>query len=100
MRKNRNAFFSENSSNFQGYNPMVANMPYQATSSNSSFYAGPGMMPGMTNAVPNSADDIESRFAKIERQISRLEHRVSKLESNNFQTTDDFESTTNNMYIL
>ena len=95
MRKNRNAFFSESNMNFQGYNPMVANMPYQNMSSNNAFYAGNmPINPGL------DLNEIPERLAKIERQINRIEHRLSKLENNNVQSTDDYDSTTNNMYII
>lgn len=97
MRKNRNAFFAENNMNFQGYNPMVANAPYQNVSANSSFYSGQMPMQGPVNYDYN---EISERLAKIERQISRLDHRISNLESNTMKSTDDFESTTNNMYII
>ena len=97
MKKNRNAFFAENNMNFQGYNPMVANAPYQNVSANSSFYSGQ-----MPMQMPMNIDfnEISERLAKVERQISRLDHRISTLESNTTKSTDDFESTTNNMYII
>jgi hypothetical protein len=95
MRKNRNAFFSENNTNFQGYNPMVANAPYQSASFDSQFYSGNMPMP-----YNMEVNDFSERLAKLERQISRLDHRLSKLEASSTQSTDDFESTTNNMYIL
>lgn len=94
MRKNRNAFFAESNMNYQGYNPMAGNIPYQTNSSNS-FYAGP--------MIPNSAaeyNDITQRLAKLERQLNRLEHRVNKLESTTIKSTEDFESTTNNVYMI
>lgn len=92
MRKNRNAFFESN--NMASFNPM-GGMPY--TQAQSSFYGGPtpnGMMMG------TSLDDIMERLAKLERNYSRLDHRLSKLENNTVKTTEDFESTTNNMYII
>lgn len=91
MRKNRNTFFAESNANYQGYNPMAANGPYQASNYSNSFYAGP---------IPNDYNDISQRLAKIERQISRIEHRLNKLEANNVKSTDDFEETTNNMYMI
>lgn len=105
MRKNRNAFFAENNMNFQGYNPMVANAPYQSASSNSSFYSGQmpmqNQMPGpMQMPIANDFNDLSERIAKIERQINRLDHRINILEANTMKSTDDFESTTNNMYII
>jgi len=95
MRKNRNAFFAENNMNFQNYNPMTANAPYQTANAASSFYAGPMPMPGSIDL-----NDFSERLAKIERQINRLEHRINKLESNLIKSTDDYDSTTNNMYMI
>ena len=87
MRKNRNSFFSENNMN---YNPMVANSPFP---NNNSFYNG--NMP-FNGELP----EIMERLAKMERQINRLEHRLSKIENNTIQTTDDYDSPANNMYII
>lgn len=98
MRKNRNAFFESNNS-MTSYNPM-GNMPF--VGAQSSFYGGPNpnmMMPG-NNMPGGNYDDIMERLAKIERNYSRLDHRVSKLENSSIKTTEDFESTTNNMYII
>lgn len=90
MRKNRNAFFAENNYAYQDFN--MPNMAYQ-NMHEQAFYAG--NMPQMP------IDNISERLAKLERQMSRLEHRISKLENNsNIQSTDDYESTTNNMYII
>ncbi len=89
MRKNRGAFF-ENNANMAGFNP--GPMGFQANNY-SSFYQGPA---GMN--MPNL--DIEERLAKIERSIQRLDARISKIEGLNVKSTDDFESTTNNMYML
>ena len=99
MRKNRNAFFAENNMNYQGYNPMVGGA-YQNASSSNSFYSGPMMPNPMMQNQMMGYDDTAERLAKIERQISRLEHRISKLEANSTVSTDDYDSTTNNMYIL
>ena len=93
MKKNRNAFFSESNMNFQGFNPMYGNTPYQNANINSSFYSG---MPPMMN----NYSDTEERLAKLERQYNRLEHRINKLESGNYKSTDDFESNNGNMYML
>lgn len=92
MKKNRNAFFNESNMNYQGYNPMVANAPYQNANNP---YAGQMPMP-----INNPYSEWEERLAKIERQISRIEHRLSQLENASTKSTDDFESTTNNMYML
>ncbi len=93
MRKNRNAFFTDNNMNYQNYNPMIANNPFPNTNAMNSFYAG---------NIPINSDNNElmERLAKIERQVNRLEHRLNKLESNNMQTTDDYDSPANNMYII
>ena len=91
MRKNRNSFFSENNMNFQGYNPMVPNMPYQNYNSSNAFYAG---------NMPIDNNDFAERLSKVERQINRLEHRISKLENNTVQSTDDYDSSANNMYMI
>ena len=96
MKKTRNSFFSE--SNFQSYdpnmNPQMA--PYQAAGNY--FYQGP--IPNNYNTLPPSSD-IESRLAKMERQINRLDYRLSKLENTtSITTTEDFENTNSNMYML
>lgn len=91
MRKNRNSFFAESNMNYQGYNPMVANMPYQESSANS-FYASNMPMP--------FGSDFAERLAKVERQINRLEHRLNNIENNSVKSSDDYDSTTNNMYII
>ena len=88
MRKNRGAFF-ENNGSMPGMNP--GPMGFQA---NSSFYSGPNM------PFNNASSEIAERLAKIERSIQRLDARITKLEGLNVKSTDDFESTTNNMYIL
>lgn len=90
MRKNRNSFFTENNMNYPNYNPMVANAPFPNTNS---FYNG---------NIPFNGDlnEIMERLAKMERQVNRLDHRLSKLENNTIQTTDDYDSPANNMYII
>lgn len=95
MRKNRNSFFAENNMNFQNYNPLSANVPYQTANATNSFYAGP--MPMLPNSDIN---DISERLAKIERQINRLDHRITKLENMGIKSTDDFDSNANNMYMI
>lgn len=98
MKKTRNSFFSESS--YQSYNP-TPNMnqqtaPYQASSNY--FYQGPMPNNYNTNTMNN---DIESRLAKIERQINRMDYRLSKLENtNNIITSDDYDITNSNMYML
>lgn len=106
MKKNRNTFFSEANMNYANYNPnmnMAANAPFQSATAYNSFYAGPNpnaMAGGQMQNYAVAPTDLESRLAKIERQLNRLEHRVSKLETNNTYVTEDYESTTNNMYML
>ena len=85
MRKDRNSFFAESSSNYQNYIPPQ----YQMAANNSMMYSG--------NVPMNN--DINERLAKIERQINRLDHRLSKLEGSSLNA-NDLDSTTNNMYML
>lgn len=98
MKKTRNSFFSESS--YQSYNP-TPNInpqmaPYQAASNY--FYQGP--VPNNYNTATTN-NDIESRLAKIERQINRMDYRVSKLENaNNILSSDDYDVTNSNMYML
>ncbi len=112
MKKNRNTFFAEssfmNQSNFPNPNMNVANAPFTTQSyHNQGFYAGPGMMPNMTNyntQVPqntnyNEYNDLESRLSKIERQLNRIDARLNKLENTNFYTTEEAD-TTNNIYMV
>lgn len=89
MKKNRNAFF--NDSNYPQMNPMNTNQ-----------YPGSNMPYGMPmpGAFNNPYSEIEERLAKLERQVSRLDHRMNQIEASGTKSTDDFESTTNNMYIL
>ncbi len=103
MKKTRNSFFSE--SNFQSYNPNMNNMnmgtmpngmPYQSASNY--FYQGP--VPNNYNTQTTS-NDIESRFAKIERQLNRLDYRLTKIEnSSNIISSEDFDTSNSNMYML
>lgn len=94
MKKDRNAFFQNNSSSSYFYptNQMIG-MP-MATESNSNFYQGP-IMP-YTNDY-NS--ELEARLAKIERGINRLDTRVTKLESESTNISSDYTNN-NNMYML
>ena len=106
MKKNRNSFFAESS--YQAYNPNMQipqmgidqNVPYQ--SSSNYYYQGPtpSPMPNNYNTL-NTANDIESRFAKIERQLNRLDYRISKSESNgNVVSSEDIDINNSNMYML
>jgi len=105
MKKERNAFFQNNSSSSYFY--PTAGMPMQqygaypmATESNSNFYQGPAIMP-MNMQSNDYNSEIESRLAKIERQINRLDTRVSKLESEiSSGYSNGNEYTTNNMYMV
>ena len=85
MKKNRNAFFNENTYMYQnsmmGYPNM--NMPNQNINMN----------------MPNPYDDYDQRLAKIERQLNRLDKRISRLESNTI-STDDIDKNSNNMYMI
>ena len=104
MKKERNAFFQNNSSSSYFYPgpQMGMNMGYpMATESNSNFYQGPAIMPISQNTMSDYNSELESRLAKIERQINRLDSRISKLESEfstNYNSGTDY--TTNNMYMV
>ena len=103
MKKDRNAFFQNNSSSSYFY-PMNQMMAYpMATESNSNFYQGPAMMqPAMMMSTQGNdyTSELESRIAKLERQINRLDNRVSRLESENGDFSKDNSYTTNNMYMV
>lgn len=86
MKKNRNTFFQESQTSFNMPNPMMSQ--YQMMANNQMYYPN-----GLNN-------DIEEKLAKIERQINRLDKRITDLENNTIKSTDDFESTTNNMYMI
>ena len=108
MRKSRNSFFQESS--FQSYNPNInMNMnqgpmggmpngaPYEAAGNY--FYQGP--VPSNNYTTQGSQTDIESRLAKIERQLNRFDYRLTKLEnSSNVITSEDFDTSNSNMYML
>ena len=102
MKKDRNAFFQNNSSSSYFYptNNMMGTYP-MATESNSNFYQGPAIMPMQTsyNQGNDYMSELESRLAKIERQINRLDTRVSRLESES-NLSNGNEYTTNNMYMV
>lgn len=83
MRKNRNNFFNEPNLNYP--NNMNVMPPY------------PNQMPMNPNMDYN---DLSERLAKVERQVNRLEHRLTKIENNSTLSTDDYESSNNNMYML
>ena len=84
MKKNRNAFFNDMNPMFQ--NQMMQNYPNM-------------QMPNQMMPTNFNMQDIEERLAKIERQITRLDKRISKIESTTI-STDDFETNSNNMYML
>ena len=90
MKKDRNSFFSNYTSQYQSFTPnMVPNnqMPYY----NENIYA---------NNISNS-NEIENRFSKIERQINRLEQRISNLENNIHQTIPNTnDQNYQNMYMI
>ena len=84
MRKDRNTFFTNYNAQTQSYIPNnvptgLNNQfgPYQAASSNSSFYSGPDI--GMTN---------------------ELDNRLTKLENNPISNTEIKENNYSNMYML
>lgn len=104
MKKDRNAFFQNNSSSSYFYpsSNMMGAYP-MATGANSSFYQGPALMPvqSLYNQSMDYTSELESRLAKIERQINRLDTRVSKLESESTSNlSNGNEYTTNNMYMV
>lgn len=90
MKKDRNAFFQNQSSSSYFY-PTAPNVPMgagpnmggypMATESSSNFYQGPVLTPSYPSGGDTLASELESRLAKIERSINRLDTRVSKLES-------------------
>ena len=96
MKKERNAFFQNQSASSMFY--PSNNMPFaypQMTNSSSNFYQGPILD---NNSFTNEySNEIETRLAKIERQINRLDSRITKLESES--TNFDYNSS-NNMYMV
>ncbi len=119
MKKNRTSFFNESTDYTQfNQNTLSQNIPNQNMlypangmyppniSAQSSFQTN--NMPMMNQPMPNpnmpmplpNTDNIESKLAKMERQIARLEHRVTKLETNTTLSTDDFNNTVNDMYMV
>ena len=104
MKKDRNAFFQNNSSASYFY-PMNNMVPYMTgtpmgTESNSSFYSGPIMPIQNMNMSNEYNSELETRLAKIERQLNRLDTRISKLESEITNFSGNNEYTTNNMYMV
>lgn len=89
MRKNRNAFFETNNS-FNSMGMINDNMP---------AFPG-GMNPGFNTPLVTPNNNLAEKVSKLERNYAKLEQRVANLEANTTKTTDDFESTTNNMYII
>ena len=93
MKKERNAFFQNQSASSYFYPTGMPNMYPQMTNSSSNFYQGPAPI----DINNNYSNEIESRLAKIERQINRLDSRVSKLES---ESTNFDYNNSNNMYMV
>ncbi|MBQ8659254.1 MAG: hypothetical protein IJ475_00240 [Bacilli bacterium] len=98
MKRDRNTFFTNYSAQNQSYIPNIPQQiptgfgPYQAASTESSFYAGPNIA---------ATNDLENRINKIERQINRLDNRLTKLEnslSSNLNNTND--TNYQNMYMI
>lgn len=101
MKKERNAFFQNNSSSSYFYPtaPMMPNAYPMATESNSAFYQGP-VLPSTNNQMDVYNNELETRLAKIERQLNRFDTRISKLESE-IQYKEGLDYTTNNnMYMV
>ncbi len=99
MKKERNAFFQNNSSSSYFYPtaPMMQSMYPMATESNSNFYQGP-ILPNQSKDMDEYNNEIETRLAKIERQLNRFDNRISKLESEmQYKEGNDY---TNNMYMV
>lgn len=105
MKKDRNAFFQNQSSSSYFY-PTGPQMPVQggypmATESSSNFYQGPVLTPAYQsgNMQESYSSELESRLAKIERSINRLDTRVSKLESELSAGSNSSEYVTNNYMV-
>lgn len=99
MKKERNAFFQNNSSSSYFYPtaPMMQGPIPMATESNSNFYQGP-VVP-IQPQLNDYNNELESRLAKIERQLNRFDNRISKLESE-VHYKENVDYTTNNMYMV
>lgn len=106
MKKDRNAFFQNQSSSSYFY-PTQPGMPMNpgmgaypmATESNSNFYQGPVMAQMPNQNVESYSSELESRLAKIERSINRLDTRVSKLESELSTNIGSNDYVTNNYMV-
>ena len=95
MKRDRNSFFSNYTSQYQSYNqnmgmPTNGINPYM----NNNFY-------GNDLSFQN---DIDNRLSKIERQLNRLDQRITTIE-NRLQTTNITSPNTNdqnyqNMYMI
>lgn len=101
MKKDRNAFFQNNSASSYFYpGPSIPNnygaYP-MATESSSNFYQGPILQPQANSSY--TEHDIETRLAKIERSLNRLDTRVTKLESEIDSNPDNYTNQ-NNMYMV
>lgn len=93
MKKDRNSFFSNYTSQYQSFTPnMIPNqMPYI----DNNLYA---------NNI-SSNNELENRISKIERQLNRLEQRISNLETNTHNTPQNITTQINdqnyqNMYMI
>ena len=98
MKRNRNTFFTNYSVQNQSYIPNIPEQiqngfgPYQAASTESSFYAGPNIA---------ATNDLENRINKIERQINRLDNRLSKIENSlNTNLNNQNDNNYQNMYMI
>lgn len=105
MKKDRNAFFQNQSSSSYFYptqapQPMMQTGYPMATESSSNFYQGPVMAPAANYQNTDSySSELESRLAKIERSINRLDTRISKLESEIQTNGGSSEYVTNNYMV-
>lgn len=75
MKKDRNSFFSNYTSQYQSYMPPMPipnqNFGYTNSNINDTMYAGD----------LSFSNEIDNRLSKIERQINRLEQRINSLEN-------------------
>lgn len=102
MKKDRNAFFQNQSSSSYFYptQPMMQPSGYpMATESSSNFYQGPVVAPNYSQNTDSYSSELESRLAKIERSINRLDTRLSKLESELSTNIGSSEYVTNNYMV-
>lgn len=112
MKKDRNTFFESSNMNmaFSAPTPQMVPMmmPINQAQTSGSFYQSTNtpmmntMTPtyGVVNYNDSTIQELESRMAKLERSINRLENRVSKLEGSTYYSTDNFDNSSNGMYMV